>query len=96
VRKNEIKEQLESAKNNLSTANKSLELLVRQHDTMVAHNNELHHTIEELKNELRLYNWAFSIASGRLMAYSKTEDDPAVFTERLLDEARRELGITQQ
>jgi chromosome segregation ATPase len=96
VRKSEIKKQLESAKSNLSTANRSLELLVKQHDTMASHNNELHHTIEELKNELRLYNWAFSIASGRLMAYSKTEDDPAVFTERLLADARQELGITQQ
>jgi hypothetical protein len=95
VRKRELKEQLEAAKNNLATANRSVEMLVKNHDTMATHNGELHHTVEELKNELRLYNWAFSITSGRLMAYSKTEDDPAIFTERLLAEARRELGITQ-
>ena len=95
MRKSDLKKDLETAKANVATANKSIELLIKQHDQMVVHNRELHEMLEHVKAELRLYNWAFSIAAGRLMAHAKTDEPPAAFTEALLDEARKELGITE-
>ena len=93
MRKKDYEKELDRLKSNLSTSNRSIEHLIVQHDGHVSDINRLNDCVDHLKDELKLYTWAFSIACGRLMAHAKPDITPEEFTEVILAEARQELGM---
>lgn len=85
MRKSERIGQLEA---DLSAQQTVIAGLIAKHDQMVIGYRE---QVSYLNDELSLYTWAFSIASGKLMAYSKTDLTPEEFTNKILEEAQKEM-----
>jgi hypothetical protein len=85
MRKSELTRALQSESARTEQSQQVLQHLVKQNETLVLENNEL-------KSQVKLYEWAFSIATGRLYAHSGDGLDLAVFTSNLLAEAISEIG----
>jgi hypothetical protein len=88
VRKSHKKAEVERLVEEAKERRIALDAMVKAHDEMVIGYRTLN---AELSQELRLYTWAFSIACGKLMAYTKTPLTVDEFTAEMLDEAKKEL-----
>jgi|FreactTroBogLake_1042271.scaffolds.fasta_scaffold28904_3 hypothetical protein len=90
MRKSEVKAQLDESQRKVTEVRAVLASMVHQHDLIVKAGQEQRKLLAEMAEEVRIYSWAFSIASGRLAAY-QDEMTPEEYRKALLIEAQKEL-----
>lgn len=79
----------------LAETRKALNSMIEYHDalSLTARNQE--QVITDLRKELDLYQWAFSITAGRLLAHHEDGLSAKQFTTELLLEAAKELELSK-